>query len=131
MNLTIEFKDKGCLAHEVVFPDDIHRTVPNAFRFALKSYLYYKGRALFEFSLNSDISNNTISRQLGCGKNVNLLIKYDTAKAACDFFDIDIIWLYSIAEQFVKYRKYNAIGFNEQGNVIFFKAFQHIYSHAS
>lgn len=128
MELIIEFKDKGCLAHEVVFPDDIHRNIPNAFRFALKSYLYYKDRALFEFSTYSKMSSNTISRQLGAGRSVNLLINYTTAKAACDFFEIDITRLYSIAEHFVNNREYNAIGFNESGHVLFIKAFKFMYS---
>lgn len=128
MELIIEFKDKSRIAHEVVFLDEIKRDIANAFRFALKSYLYHKDRALYEFSVYSNMSSNTISRQLGSGRTVNRLINYTTAKAACDFFEIDITWLYSIAEQFVNNKEYNAIGFNDNGHVLFIKAFKFMYS---
>ena len=129
MSITIEFRDRPRIALEVVFDEDVMpRNIANAFRFALKSYLYNKDRALYEFSVHSGIPSNTVSRQLGCGKSVNKLINYKTAEAACDYFKVDFLFLYTIAEQFVKNPEYNAISFSDNGAVIFLKGFKFLYS---
>lgn len=123
--LTIQFRDNNRLiASEVVFPDDIERNLINAFRFALKAYLYYKDLALLDFSLHSKIHHQTVARHIGISKQSSLIIRYDIAKQACEFYGVKFEYLYHIAQQFVKNPEYNSISFIEDGTVIFVKAFK-------
>lgn len=123
--LTIEFRDGAKIAAEVVFNDDeIERTMPNAFRFVLRSYLYYKDFRLLDFSAHSGINHQTIARQVGSTKNVTQLINHKLALDVCNYYGVKFEYLCAIAEQFVKNSDYNSISFNENGTAIFIKAFK-------
>lgn len=128
MNITIEFKNRPAIAHEVVFPVYMELNITNAFRFALKSYLYHKDLALNQFHPHSGLSSNTLLRQLGITKGGNKFITYKTAVAACNFFGVEFDFLYLVAEQLVKNPEYNAISFaKNDSKVIFFKAYKFQY----
>lgn len=123
--LTIEFRDNNRIASEVVFLDEeIERTVANAFRFALKAYLYYKDYRLLDFSEKSGINHQTVARQLGATKSVTQAINHKMATDVCEHYNVPFEYLYVIAEQFVKNPEYNSISFKEDGTVIFLKAFK-------
>lgn len=123
--LTIEFRDNPRLiASEVVFLEDIERNVANAFRFALKSYLYYKDLRLNDFTSHIGMNHQTVVRQLGAGKYSTQTISHRLAVAACKYFKVSFEYLYNIADQFVKNSEYNTISFLEDGTVIFIKSFK-------
>lgn len=121
--LTIEFRENR-IASEIVFLEDIERSLANAFRFALKAFLYYKDYRLLDFSTHSGITHQTVARQLGATKSVTHVINHKMALAVCEYYNVKFEYLYTIAEQFVKNPEYNSISFKEDGTVIFTKAFK-------
>lgn len=129
MDLTIKFKNCDPIAHEIVFPEDIEKTLVNCFRFALKSYLYHKDLNLYTFFPHSGLSSNTLTRQLGVSTSSNKVINYNTAIKACKYFDVEFDFLYLIAEQLVKNPQYNAMSFSgkKSNRVTFFKAYKFSY----
>lgn len=128
MSLSIIFrKNQLVIAHEVVFENTFERTLTNAFRFILKSYLYHKDLALFQYSSSDNLSSNTVARHLGLSKQSCSFINKELAIKACAFFNVNFKFICALAKEFVNNPQYNAVSFTDKDQAVFFKAFKHTY----
>lgn len=124
--VTIHFRNKFIVAHEVVFPEKLSRNLVESFRFVLKSWVYHKDMSMLNLDHHM---NKRVSYQLRSttSNTRSRSINYELAKIACTFFETDFLFICHIAAVFKKHPEYNGICFSDDGSVIFIKAFKHNY----